>query len=113
MKVTILHLSDFHLKAKCVLLSRVDALCRTLRSLTHDVAGVITVVSGDIAFSGSAGQYEIAARFFADICNALERQLAPRPVKFVLLPGNTLRCMPADRPKPRMLSARWSGSARF
>jgi hypothetical protein len=88
MKILLLHLSDIHLKTRTdPVLSQIDAIARTANSRIRSAEAVYVVVSGDISYSGSKEQYEIASGFFRGLCTALKKD-ADTPVYLILSPGN-------------------------
>lgn len=88
MKILLLHISDIHLKTRAdAVLSQARAISATAILRTHSAEAVFVVVSGDIAYSGSREQYEIASAFFEDLRSALSEE-TDSPVHFILAPGN-------------------------
>ena len=87
MKILLLHLSDIHFKTRTdTVLSQVQSIAATAILRIHSAATVFVVVSGDIAYSGSREQYEIASAFFRDLHSALGEE-TDSPVHFILAPG--------------------------
>ena len=86
MKVlTLLHLSDLHSRATEIAEFRLrrDALFKDLRRLR--LTPQVVLVSGDIAFSGDASQYEIAqGEFFSPLLDELRIDKN----SLVISPGN-------------------------
>lgn len=77
-RTTLLHLSDIHfVKDKSGTRLDIDEDVRNellidTQTLARDLGGVdAVVVSGDIAFAGKAEEYEIAARWLAELADAL------------------------------------------
>ena len=88
MTAVILHLSDIHIKsAKDPILKRAKCIAACVFSSLPSASKVFVVVSGDIAFSGQADQYALAATFFDQIRSAILAE-AELPVSFVIVPGN-------------------------
>lgn len=88
MTAVILHLSDIHIKsAKDPILKRAKCIAACVFSSLPSASKVFVVVSGDIAFSGQADQYALAATFFDEIRSAILAE-AELPVSFVIVPGN-------------------------
>lgn len=88
MSITILHLSDIHIKSEHdPVLSRSRAIARSTFHHLPETSHLFIVVSGDIAFSGKDEQYIPAFVFLEDIRSAIteERDV---PIDFVLIPGN-------------------------
>jgi hypothetical protein len=88
MKLLVLHLSDIHINgADDVILERVGAIAATAFSELPSSDHVAIVVSGDIAFSGTKSQYEIAEKFLRALRDLLLAERAI-PVDFITTPGN-------------------------
>jgi hypothetical protein len=88
MKVVLLHLSDIHISSTSdFILQRPTQIAATTFKYLSSAAEVFVVVSGDIAQSGKAAEYELAEIFLrkleADIKN--ERDI---PINFIFVPGN-------------------------
>lgn len=101
MQVLFLHLSDIHLKVNHEYSSEkirriVDAVpCE----LPFDCAFLI--ISGDLAFSGSAGEYHVAKRLIDDlICGFRSKGIKPA---ILFVPGNHDISIPQDSPTAEML----------
>ncbi|MCX5998613.1 MAG: metallophosphoesterase, partial [Chloroflexi bacterium] len=91
MSLLILQLSDWHLRA--------DATDRTLEEhvprlveIANEYAGkashCLIVLSGDLAYSGSADQYRSLSRILAAITKEVQSKLSARWVKCIAVPGN-------------------------
>jgi hypothetical protein len=88
MTVVILHLSDIHIKTvKDPILYRGAEIAATTFSSLPSASHVFIVVSGDIAYSGVASEYESAIKLFTTIQETIRRETLC-PVNFVLAPGN-------------------------
>ncbi len=74
-KISWLHISDFHFRAKGDNFSQevsCDALVRDIPSrLSDEYPLQFIVATGDIAFSGLSSEYELASAFFASLLNNL------------------------------------------
>lgn len=90
MKIALIHLSDIHIQnASCPILQRAEKICATVNPLLPDVQGVIVAVSGDIAYAGTAQEYELARIFFDQIMSYLSERVCENvPVYLVTVPGN-------------------------
>jgi hypothetical protein len=90
MKIAMIHLSDIHIEsATAPVLTRVQSIIAAGRPLFAESDAMILVVSGDIAFSGQASQYEIAYGFFTAILQSLRQEAPPSVVVYpVFVPGN-------------------------
>ncbi|MBK7490848.1 MAG: metallophosphoesterase, partial [Nitrosomonas sp.] len=88
MTVIVLHLSDIHIKtAKDPILQRGGEIASTIFSSLSSASHVFIVVSGDIAFSGEASEYEYTNHFFTQIKEAIQKE-RNCPINFILTPGN-------------------------
>ena len=88
MTLSVLHLSDIHIKTKDdPILSKSEHIAKTLYSELSQAEGVLILISGDIAFSGTQQQYVFAEKFLKEIEAAirLERDI---PIYYVFCPGN-------------------------
>jgi hypothetical protein len=86
----IVHLSDIHIKTPSdVVLSRAQQFADAVaaRAEDHGPAACIFVVTGDIAFSGTAAQYELALTFLTTLTRACGQRLHI-PSTMVVCPGN-------------------------
>lgn len=88
MSVSVLHLSDIHLKHSDENFPKLaDALASSIYEYTRESDSVIILVSGDIAFSGKESEYDIARKLLSDTAKKISNE-AGIPVDFVLVPGN-------------------------
>lgn len=88
MKLLILHLSDIHIQsASDIVLRRGDAIARAVFRDLPLADAVVLLITGDIAFSGKADQYNLAGGLFTDIERTL-RSESDAPVHVVMCPGN-------------------------
>jgi len=88
MNLLIIHLSDIHFTAITDgILKRSEALVAAARPHFPHAAAIVVVVSGDIAQTGAALEYKLAARFLTDVRARLKGDLKV-PVYIVLAPGN-------------------------
>ena len=88
-RLLIIHLSDLHVDGTDASLSqRVDSVIPALQSVEPDVATVIVVVSGDVAWSGKSEQYEIAGDLLLKLMAQIREKLGAGSVSFVMVPGN-------------------------
>ena len=64
MNLLILHLSDMHfIRNNTFTQNNIDNIVNALQTSMHDIAHVLIVVSGDIAFSGTNVEYGQASAF--------------------------------------------------
>ena len=87
-KISWLHISDFHFRAGGDNFSQevsCDALVRDIPSrLSDEFPLQFIVVTGDIAFSGKSGEYELASTFFASLLDTLGLDAG----RLCIVPGN-------------------------
>ena len=87
-KISWLHISDFHFRAGGDSFSQevsCDALVRDIPSrLSDEFPLQFIVVTGDIAFSGKASEYELASTFFASLLDKLGLDAG----RLFIVPGN-------------------------
>jgi len=87
--VALLQLSDFHFRdAEHPVLDRAGAIAAAVQSLMQPVAALFVVVTGDIAYSGLAEEYNLADAFFRDLIERFAQVLPGVEVRLVLAPGN-------------------------
>ncbi|MEO8662039.1 MAG: metallophosphoesterase [Bryobacteraceae bacterium] len=87
--IAILHLSDFHFDDRShPILDRAGHIVTALQSLFEPFSVLVIIVTGDIAYSGRAEEYGIAAAFFRDLLDRLERALPSVHLHMVFVPGN-------------------------
>lgn len=88
MTAVLLHLSDIHIKTPMdPILHRGRDIGKCVYPFLPEASHVFIVVSGDMAFSGHADQYELAGRFFNEISATIEEETQV-PITFVVCPGN-------------------------
>lgn len=88
MTAVVLHLSDIHIKSdKDWILDKGSRIAACLYKSLPDASVVFIIVSGDIAYSGTADQYTAAESFLRNIRSAIEAEKV-LPVHFVLCAGN-------------------------
>lgn len=87
-KLLVVHLSDIHFESsQDIVVGRADAITAAAISTADTVSRAIVVVTGDVAFSGKAGQYEVAQSFLAAVKSAVENRIQ-KHVDVVVVPGN-------------------------
>ena len=88
MTALVLHLSDIHIKtAKDPILNRSQEIAASVTPSLPGATHVFIVVSGDIAFSGTASEYDLAKHFLEEIRQSIAKETA-HPISFVITPGN-------------------------
>jgi predicted MPP superfamily phosphohydrolase len=89
MKLAVAHLSDIHLRSKndnCF--GRREKLTNTIMFSKQADEVLLLVVTGDIANSGAAAEYEVATEYFGPLLNGLGIDPLKTPSRFILVPGN-------------------------
>lgn len=88
-KILFLHLSDIHIRdANDEILARSQAIAATTFQHLPEVEKVILIVSGDIAWSGTAAQYELAATFLKAIKELILAEGPHVTIDLTACPGN-------------------------
>ncbi|MGH9960004.1 MAG: hypothetical protein ACREBC_23255 [Pyrinomonadaceae bacterium] len=78
MKLTILHISDMHIRSSSdLVLSRAKDIASASYSVARESDGCFVVVTGDVAWSGKELEYEAAERFLTGIKNAIQAEGCP------------------------------------
>lgn len=89
MRFAVVQLSDIHFQVNSnVLVSRLDKIVAAIQPTLQQVQGIAFAVTGDVAYSGSLQEYEIALEFFARLRDAVRRAYPDIEVGFVFIPGN-------------------------
>jgi predicted phosphodiesterase len=89
MRIAVVHLSDIHIRqAGDPILARVDQIAAAVNSSDATAELFLIVISGDIAYSGSATEYALALKFFSELKEGLERLRKGVRVEYVCVPGN-------------------------
>jgi DNA repair exonuclease SbcCD nuclease subunit len=89
MQIALIHLSDIHIKSAVdPVLSRADSIRGALHKAAPNAKACLIVISGDVAFSGLAGQYDLAVDFLNDLRTELLRLPTITKIEFVVVPGN-------------------------
>ena len=90
MRISFLHLSDFHLNdSKGVHPAKIQAIVDSLGVYTP-IEGIVIVLYGDIAATGQANQYKIAATFLKRLIPEIRRKysISEKNTKILIVPGN-------------------------
>lgn len=88
MMLLILHLSDIHFEKRGdVSKENLEAIIKMLNTM-EKFEGVIIVISGDVAYSGKIGQYNIAYNFFNMLKQKIKQEFDIGEIHFVIAPGN-------------------------
>ena len=73
MQIAIIHVTDIHFTTNSDYNARALPFCQAVTSSIRGINKIYFVLSGDIAFSGSEDEYEIAIKYFS-ICKQLLKQ---------------------------------------
>jgi Ni2+-binding GTPase involved in maturation of urease and hydrogenase len=90
MKISFLHLSDFHLNdEQGVHPAKIQAIVDSL-AVYAPFEGIVIVLSGDIAATGQINQYKLAGIFLGRLVPQLKRKfsISDKNVKILIVPGN-------------------------
>lgn len=88
MSLSIIHLSDIHIKSdKDLVLCRISELKRACASVIAPGNDVLLLISGDIAFSGQEQQYELAFSLINELAEYLVQQRNVS-MHYAFVPGN-------------------------
>ncbi|WP_125766349.1 metallophosphoesterase [Lapidilactobacillus wuchangensis] len=101
MTLKIFNLSDIHFTSiDDPIFDKLDSIKTAMNSRIFQSDAVLILVSGDIAFSGTIVQYEIAELFFNELINSLKNECHQLDIWFI--PGNH----DADFEKPQFVRNR-------
>lgn len=88
MKIAILHLSDIHFHDnEDNIIKHANEIASTCLSAARLSDAFFIIATGDIAFSGSTEEYEIASSFLVSIKNIISSEGCPT-VEILMVPGN-------------------------
>src|SRR6218665_2713856 len=90
MKVAFLHLTDIHIKenkSDNPILKKVDKIYESVRNQISASDDFIILVTGDIAFSGSVKEYDLALVFFKELISKIDNY-TNRKTSILFIPGN-------------------------
>ena len=90
MSLILVQLSDIHFKSpgSNTLLERVDKIASAIVSVDKNAKLCLLLITGDIAFSGKAAEYDIAFSFFKELHSKLLSGMPNTNTRFVFIPGN-------------------------
>jgi predicted MPP superfamily phosphohydrolase len=89
MKLFVLHISDIHLRdASSVAIDRLRNVAPAVQNLSDGITEVAVVISGDVAWSGTAAQYALSKAAFVDLRRDLLTRFKGTTVQFFFVPGN-------------------------
>jgi hypothetical protein len=88
-RLTILHLSDIHIRTvNDAVLARARAIATSASSLDFRPEALLVVLSGDVAFSGKPEEYQMAVLFLKELEQHLRELNADLELAFSSVPGN-------------------------
>jgi hypothetical protein len=89
MKLLIVHISDIHLReTRNPSVPKFAFVSQALQNEEVNLAGVLVVISGDIAYSGTAEEYKIALECLGRLGEDLRQKTNVPEVRFIFVPGN-------------------------
>lgn len=90
MKALIVHLSDLHLDVEAPLSNGAqDLVVSAVQNLDYDLEGIVVIVSGDLALTGSEEQYLYAWEFLEGLDKKLRSGIRGDPnLHWAVVPGN-------------------------
>lgn len=88
MRIVFYHISDLHIeKENDVKVKNVYKMVDVLNGIGKFDA-VVIIVSGDIAYSGTKEQYEVAYHMFGTMISQIKRRFSVNRVEMFVVPGN-------------------------
>lgn len=89
MRIAVLHLSDLHIKKSVELAkTRIEPIAAALAVMKDRVGVVIVAFSGDISYSGSPEQFELARQYVSALSASIAEKIKEAEIVFVGVPGN-------------------------
>ena len=90
MSLGILQISDIHCKAdhQFDFLGRVQNICAAIKPRCRDLKTLLLIVSGDISFSGTSDQFNVARQFIDTLVLGLRTELQIAIAGPIIVPGN-------------------------
>lgn len=87
--IGIVHISDIHFgTGPNPAAARVQQVKAAVQAETHDVADLLLLITGDVAFSGKQAEYSIATDFIAELEEGLKTIKAANFLGTAVIPGN-------------------------
>lgn len=88
-KILILHVSDIHIKEETdAILDRASSIASTTYRRLPEISAIVIVITGDIAFAGTANEYKYAEKFINQICAAIRLEKPDLSIEVFVCPGN-------------------------
>lgn len=89
MRAIILHLSDMHFQSTVnPIVSRVEQISNSLNMCSEEEFVCFIVISGDIAYSGSAEEYKLAYEFISNLGEEIKGNEKVKQLHTIVVPGN-------------------------
>lgn len=90
MKTLILHISDIHLREghSNPSIPKFEFVARAIQNEESDLAAIVVVISGDVAFAGKRAEYELAQGCLDILSKDLQQRTDAEEIHFVFVPGN-------------------------
>lgn len=89
MKILLLQLSDIHIRQSTdPILGRAQKIVDAIKGVEPSIDCAVCILSGDIVYSGTSDQFELALSFIAELKSQLDGALPRTPLHFVAVPGN-------------------------
>lgn len=89
MRFAIYHLSDIHIRSnRDPVLSRAKQIAGACIGVDPHVDGCVIATSGDVAFSGTKEEYDLAEMFFAELKREFQNHSPKTTLGFIFAPGN-------------------------
>ena len=88
MKLGIIQLSDIHINNENdMIINNVSKVVDSIKNKCYCLDKIILLITGDICFSGTSDQYEVAYCFISDIVESLEKYINKK-INVFIAPGN-------------------------
>jgi len=87
-KIFILHLSDLHIESADWIINSSKEICRAVESIAADCDYGVTVVTGDLASSGSPDEYSKIMSLFTNIKDCFRGPVIAKDIFIITVPGN-------------------------
>ncbi len=89
MNISIIHLSDFHLKeSQNEIANKIDNISNAIKEFVMESEFLIIAVTGDIAYSGKSGEYKVAGSFLSNLSLNIKKHNPHLNIEYVIVPGN-------------------------
>lgn len=89
MKILLVQLSDIHIRHSTdPVLGRVQRIVDAVKGIEPSINAAVCVLSGDVVYSGTNEQFELALSFVAELKTQMDAALPRTPLRFIAVPGN-------------------------